>query len=376
MATINETDEITEQPPVKKQKLDVEDDAQVKEPITEKVTEKSDASAEAVESAPKPSKLQQDIIDQIEYYFSDSNLFRDKFLQTEITKKDGWVALATLITFKRLAALSTDPNVIVEALDKSDSGLLEIHEDRESIRRHPERPLPERNEEVRQEIQQRTAYVKGFPKEMEMPEMIEFFKDYPKVSHVVIRKYVDKPTKTYKSKGSVFVTFSTRDQCAAFLSEDVKYKDAELIAKWQTDYHASKKTERQEKQKEKNAKLNPEINLPKGSVLHITDIKPDVTRDKIKAKIEAMEYDVAFVDYTNGDAAAYVRLNKENAAKELFAKLDNSKIQLEENDVPVIVLEGETEEKYLAECVEKIKQRRRQDNNYKKKHHNKHRSRD
>lgn len=374
MATINAADEISDHPPLKKQKLENQDDAPVDEPTTKSVIQKNDdASAEL---AQKPSKLQQDIIDQIEYYFGDSNLFRDKFLQAEITKNEGWVSLTTLITFKRLAALSTDLSVIVEALDKSDSGLLEINEDRQSIRRHPERPLPGKNEEVRQEIQSRTAYVKGFPKEMEMPEMIEFFKDYPKVSHVLIRKYVDKPTKTYKSKGSVFVTFSTRDQCAAFLSEDVKYKDAELIAKWQTDYHASKKTERQEKQKEKNARLNPEIELPKGAVLHITEIKPDVTREMIKAKIEAMEYDVAFVDFTKGDKAAYVRLNKENGAKEVLAKLENSKIQLDENEAPVIVLEGENEEKYLAECVEKIKQRRRQENSNKRKHHNKNRSRD
>lgn len=375
MATINATDEINEQPPQKKLKLDNEDETQVAETIeSETVTQENDASKE--EQASKPSKLQQDIIDQVEYYFGDSNLFRDKFLQAEIAKNEGWVPLTTLITFKRLAALSTDPNVIYEALDKSDSGLLEISEDHQSIRRHPERPLPEKNEKVRQEIQSRTAYVKGFPKEMEMPEMIEFFKEYPKVSHVVIRKYVDKPTKTYKSKGSVFVTFSTREQCAAFLSQDVKYKDAELITKWQTDYYSSKKTERQEKQKEKNAKLNPEIDLPKGAVLHITEIKPDVTREMIKAKIEAMEYDVAFVDFAKGDEAAHVRLSKENAAKELIAKLENSKIKFDENESPVIVLEGDDEEKYLAECVEKIKQRRRNDNSNKKKHHNWNRSRE
>lgn len=199
MATINATDETNEQPATKKLKLDNEDEVQVTETIKESATEEKNASDE---SASKPSKLQQDIIDQVEYYFGDSNLFRDKFLQAEIAKNEGWVSLTTLITFKRLAALTTDPNVIFEALDKSDSGLLEINDDHKSIRRHPERPLPEKNEEVRQEIQSRTAYVKGFPKEMEMPEMIEFFKDYPKVSHVVIRKYVDKPTKAYKSKGN------------------------------------------------------------------------------------------------------------------------------------------------------------------------------
>lgn len=359
MATIEAKDDLIEQPEAKKQKLDTEESVTVAEP--EKENKEGNGT-----SASDASKLQQEIIDQVEYYFSDANLFRDKFLQAETAKNEGWIPLSTLITFKRLASLSTDIKVIVDALDKSDSGLLEINEDRQSIRRHPERPLPEKNEDTRKEIISRTAYVKGFPKELEMPDLLEFFKTFPKVSHLVIRKYLDKPTKTYKSKGSVFVTFSTRDQCAAFLSQDIKYKEDELISKWQSDYYAGKKTERQEKQKEKNAKLEPEIELAKGAVLTITDIKPDVTREVIKAKIESMDFEVAFVDFAKGDEKAYVRLTKENNAKDLLAKLENAKIKLEENEAPVGVLEGEEEAKYLAECVEKIKLRRQGSNNKKK----------
>lgn len=350
MATVKRTDDVVdEQPAEKKQKLDVEEEeVSVPEP-TEEV-------------APKTTKLEQDIIDQVEYYFGDPNLFRDKFLQAEITKNDGWVAVSTLTTFKRLASLSTDVNEIVDALDKSDSGLLEINEDRQSIRRHPERPLPEKNEETRKEIISRTAYVKGFPRELEMPDFIEFFKEYPKVSHVVIRKYLDKPTKTYKSKGSVFVTFSTRDQCAAFLTQDVKYKETELITKWQSDYYAGKKTERQEKQKEKNAKLEPEIELPKGAVLFVTDIKSDITRPVLKEKIEGLGGEVAFVDFHDGDERAYIRLSNENGAKDVVAKLDDGKLKLGENESAVSVLDGDDEEKYLTDCIEKMKLRRKAGN--------------
>lgn len=204
----------------------------------------------------QPTKLEGDIIKQIEYYFGDANLFRDKFLQTEIAKEDGWVPLATMLTFKRLAALSTDPEVIVAALSKSDEGLVEISENHERIRRHPERPLPEKNEETRKEIITRTAYVKGFPLDLEMADFIEFFDNYEKVTNIVVRKYLDKPTKLYKPKGSVFVTFSTVEQCAEFLKSDkVQFRDAELIKKWQGDYQAEKKAEKG-KEKEKKVKRN------------------------------------------------------------------------------------------------------------------------
>lgn len=320
----------------------------------------------AVEPATEAKEIDtQAIIDQIEYYFGDANLFRDKFLQTEIEKNEGWVPIATLTTFKRLATLSTDVNAIADALDTSDTGLVEISEDRQSVRRHPERPLPEKNEETRKEAISRTAYVKGFPVELDMPQIIEYFKDYPKVAHVVIRKFLDKPTKTYKSKGSVFVTFSARDQCAAFLSQDAKYNELPLIAKWQSDYYAEKKTERQDRQKEKNARNEPNIELPTGTVLHLTNIKTecDVTREAIKEAFEKkFEADVAFVEFKKGDEEAWVRLSSENAAKELLTKLDDGKATIADVEVSVRVLDGDEETKYLAECVEKMKERRKQGN--------------
>ena len=37
----------------------------------------------------QPSALEQDIIRQVEYYFGDANLARDKFLQEQIGKDEG-----------------------------------------------------------------------------------------------------------------------------------------------------------------------------------------------------------------------------------------------------------------------------------------------
>lgn len=343
-------------------KTKLSDEASADEPPTKKskLSDDADAKNGNVAAVADVSELERSIIDQIEYYFGDANLFRDKFLQGEIAKNDGWVPLTTMLKFKRLAALSEDAAVIVAALDKSDEGLVEISADRESVRRHPERPLPEKNEETRKEVISRTAYVKGFPLDLEMPALLEFFKPFPKVANIVIRKYLDKPTKTYKSKGSVFATFSTRDQCAAFLGQEaVKYNDTELICKWQTDYYASKKTEKQEKAKERVTKAEPVIELPKGAVLHLNGISGDVSRETIKAAIEELGADVAFIDFQRGDDSAHVRLSTENTAQPLLEKLTDGKLKLEGLEVPAKVLEGDEETEYLAECVEKIKLRRK-----------------
>lgn len=211
-----------------------------------------DAAEPIIVPTPKVSKhVQSQIVRQVEYYFGDANLARDKFLSEEITKDNGWVSLELLLTFKRMQVLTTDPEVACAALDTSDEGLVEISEDRKKVRRHPERPLPEQNEETRKECISRTAYVKGFPLDVEMSSLIEFFEAHEKVVNIVMRKYLDKPTKVYKFKGSVFVTFVNKEQCEAFLkAEDLKFNDTVLTRLWQEDYYVSKKGEREaEKQK-------------------------------------------------------------------------------------------------------------------------------
>lgn len=224
--------------------------------VEAKVAESKEVSLDAeptiVPAAKVSKELQAQIVKQVEYYFGDANLARDKFLSEEITKDNGWVTLELLLKFKRMQVLTTDPEVVCAALDTSDEGLIEIGEDRSKIRRHPERPLPEQNEETRKECISRTAYVKGFPLDVEMSDLIEFFEDHQKVVNIVMRKYMDKPTKVYKFKGSVFVTFLKKEQCDEFLKkEDLKFKEAELVRLWQDDYYASKKGEREAEKKKK-----------------------------------------------------------------------------------------------------------------------------
>lgn len=241
-------------------------------------TKAEDSKEEATEAeptivpAPKASKeLQAQIVKQIEYYFGDANLSRDKFLSEEITKDDGWVTLEVLLKFKRMQALTTDPEVVCAALETSTEGLIEIAEDRLKIRRSQDRPLPEQNEETRKECISRTAYVKGFPLESQMSDLIEFFDAHEKVVNIVMRKYMDKPTKENKFKGSVFVTFSKKEQCEEFLKkEDLEYKGVKLIRMSQEDYYISKKGEREaEKLKKVRETLNPTVYIV-GSKLYFS----------------------------------------------------------------------------------------------------------
>uniref|UniRef100_F6TJP6 Uncharacterized protein n=1 Tax=Macaca mulatta TaxID=9544 RepID=F6TJP6_MACMU len=52
----------------------------------------------------------------------------------------------------RLNCLTTDFNVIVETLSKSEAELMEISEDKTKIRRSPSKPLPEVTDEYKSDV--------------------------------------------------------------------------------------------------------------------------------------------------------------------------------------------------------------------------------
>ena len=58
---------------------------------------------------------------QIEFYFSDSNYPKDKFLlETAKNNKDGFIPLSVLASFNRLKSITTDLEQIAAVLDNSD----------------------------------------------------------------------------------------------------------------------------------------------------------------------------------------------------------------------------------------------------------------
>lgn len=67
---------------------------------------------------------------------SDSNLRRDKFLIMEQAKTtEGWVGIATLLTFKKLQAITTDPAVVVASCALGGVGdLLTVRDDHAAVR--------------------------------------------------------------------------------------------------------------------------------------------------------------------------------------------------------------------------------------------------
>uniref|UniRef100_A0A1B0CHK5 Uncharacterized protein n=1 Tax=Lutzomyia longipalpis TaxID=7200 RepID=A0A1B0CHK5_LUTLO len=334
--------------------------------VTESVEKVEENTNGAAEKDNEPSQLESSIIRQVEYYFGDTNLARDKFLQEQVAKDTaGWVDLTVLLTFKRLAALTTEPEVVCKALAKSTEMIVEVNEDRTKLRRHPDNPLPEQNEETRKEVQARTVYAKGFPVEgTTIEDLLEYFQPFEKVVNIQMRRRPEKKdgNTVHVFKGSCFVTFATLEQAKEFVEkEKVEYKETNLLRMFKADYLEKSKLEHAEEKKKKKQQHKEEdsaFTLPKGTLLHITEIGADSTVESLKEAFGKLEADVAFVEYKRGEKEAMVRLKVENTAKTVFEKLEGGKITLDGVEATARLVEGTEEEEFLAKTIKTMAERR------------------
>jgi len=332
------------------------------------------------------SDLDKKIVRQVEYYFGDVNMVRDKFLKAEVVKEDGWIPLSILTTFKRLQALTIDPKAIFNALKKSVSGLLELNETEGKIRRHPERSVPSSQAELEVALRNRTIYVKGFPKtaDVTLDKLLVFFERFGSTDNIQMQRQF----KTKDFNGAAFVVFPTEEEARAFVAKSketpIKYEDGSVLeCSLQDDHYkkkaldmatggkggamelrekrANEKQARKEKHKddlekktsEHAEKLNSET--LHGALIHLAGMPANGTRELIKAKFTPFTK-MPWVDFNKGDAEAWVRLNEANTAKGVLEKVlaaDNGKLVIGSTEVTPRILEGEEEANFLKEANEK-----------------------
>jgi len=323
-----------------------------------------------------PTDLDKKIIRQIEYYFGDMNLPRDKFLQEKIKEEDGWVTLDVMLNFNRLKSISDDKELIAKALRKSTSGLIEVSEDSTKIRRCQDKPLPDNTKERKDDVTARSVYVKGFPKDSSLDKLQVFFEQFGSIDTIFMRR-VDK---TFK--GSVFVTFSSLDAAKAFVEkEDIKPPgDSELIKMFKEDYFKKKSDEQKQRKKKhtapgeqekaekkkEDAEKKLDDQMTRGAVLFMKGLPQETTMEEVKEFFGKFG-SVAWVEYANGDEKALVRFQEAEAesALEKAKAAGEGKVVMKEAELETRILEGEEEKEYwrkmfsdIADKIQKNKSKR------------------
>ncbi|EPY50933.1 La protein [Schizosaccharomyces cryophilus OY26] len=201
-------------------------------PKTEQTTE-STKPAETV-SGKAESFDENEVLKQVEFYFSDSNLPRDKFLWTVSQKNQGWVPIQTIASFKRMRRYQP-LEAVVAALRKSPE-LLEVDEAGEKVRRKV--PIVRPDPSAIQRSMESSVYVKGFGEEQEDTQFVlerYFEKEGGELASLRLRRDDDN-----KFKGSVFVEFKTPEIAKGFLEKvkgsPLKFNENELTIMSKKEY--------------------------------------------------------------------------------------------------------------------------------------------
>ncbi|KAF1769400.1 hypothetical protein GCK72_001217 [Caenorhabditis remanei] len=305
------------------------------------------------------------IIKQLEYYFGNINLPRDKFLQEKIKEDDGWVPITTMLNFNRLAAISKDTEKIANAIKSSGSEIVTVSEDNQKIRRNAENPVPENSLEYWQKIKHRTVYMKGFNTDTQLDDIIQWANQFGETENVLMRRL--KPgDRTFK--GSVFITYKTREEAEAAQKADAKFGETELTKMMQDEYWTLKNKETKEaraaNKAAKSAKNTAEavesekaqnaVHFEKGLILAVDGLSGDSSVDSIKTFFKQFG-SVGYVAHENGSKTAEIRFNNdsEGGAQKAWDKAaeagTDGKVILQEAEIVGRVLEGEEEEKYWTE---------------------------
>ncbi|XP_028284909.1 la-related protein 7 [Parambassis ranga] len=176
-------------------------------------TERGSGGAGAAEASSKEKKetekkkrsrvkqLLGDVKKQVEFWFGDVNLHKDRFLKKLIEESDdGYVDISVLASFNRMKKLTSDTKLIARAL--KNSSVVEVNLEGNKVRR--QLPLGD----IPDDVDSRTVYVELLPKDVTHSWIERVFTKCGNVVYISIPRYKS----TGDSKGFAFVEFEKREE--------------------------------------------------------------------------------------------------------------------------------------------------------------------
>lgn len=182
-----------------------------------------------------------EVLRQVEFYFSDSNLPRDKFLGGLVNSEDGgWVKLDVICSFTRMRKHLSLGNIRAEEFPKETiqavatalrkSSFLKISEDGLKVGRSTELSKPE---EIIEQVDSRTIAVSPLQAYVKTEDLEAFFGHYGKINSVRLPRHVaDKRLFC----GTALVEFSEEEIVNKVLEENLVFEGAELEFKMKKDF--------------------------------------------------------------------------------------------------------------------------------------------
>lgn len=138
------------------------------------------------------------ILKQMHFYFSDSNLSKDRFLANRLQESE-YVDLDVFLTFNKISKLTSSVEEIAKALKKSD--LLELNEDCTKVKRTTPHKIKTNEDEC-------IIYVQTIQPDTTHEWLTNVFSEFGKVEYVSIPKY----SHNKFAKGFAFIEYENVEQ--------------------------------------------------------------------------------------------------------------------------------------------------------------------
>ncbi|KAK7791384.1 hypothetical protein R5R35_007916 [Gryllus longicercus] len=158
-------------------------------------TTTEDVAETSIKKRPRKKHIYRQILQQMEFYFSNANLSRDRFL-SQLLEQNKNVPLEVFLRFNKIRALTENIEEIAKALGSSQ--LLKLTDDGKCVYRSSAVQIKENQDDC-------IIYVEQLPPDANHDWVIGIFSAYGKVEYVSIPKYRNKAT----IKGFAFVEFDT-----------------------------------------------------------------------------------------------------------------------------------------------------------------------
>lgn len=310
--------------------------------------------------------IEDKVLSQVEFYFSDSNYPKDRWLRGKAAQnEEGYVPLTDIAAFKRVTQLTSDLELIKKCLEKSTK--LQVNSDKTMVKRIE--PLPTEDPTI-----SRSIYCKGLVKEgTTIEEVQQFFSKHGTVLSVRLRKQKDG-----KLKPSAFVEFDSEATAEKVRNTQppIKLNDQELIIYMKREYYNKKKEARKggkdsdkndnDNKRKRNDNNNNEneqeeekMEVIPGKVLKFKNVGKITA---IELKDIAKEYgDTEWVDLVEGEnREATVRFSNAEIAEKARTGFVESKRELGGLVPEISVLSGEEETQYYDKMSAARKERRNQ----------------
>ncbi|KAI5187382.1 lupus La protein [Nematocida sp. AWRm78] len=297
------------------------------------------------------------IIQQVEFYFSDANIVRDEYLKKVIQANDGWVPLSVINSFSKIKTFSKTIDQLEEILKESEK--LKVVEGK--IQRVT--PPPSFDEHKGDE---RTLIIKNFPSEYTLEDVQNVLSPFSaRIARIAMRKDALK-----EFKGSVFVEMNEKDDMEILLNAKIlvdmpvdeenssnspaKKAKIELEVSTAEEYFAKKKeAKKEEKEKKKQEVQKVVIDSFKNKIFKFTaeraeqkeaDEKTEVSKEVSEEEISAIK--ISDIKAALGQGVAFVDV----PSRHIRMKQDTEEISPVEINTLKLSFNKLSDEEVVAYC--------------------------